>query len=299
MVSYAPELAINANRRPMKTDIIRYNLTDRGRTYRGKPRNFDIPRIVAAINSGPCQEKVKHRDMLGYYGHWPRVKFGMNPAEGGVVDGKAVRVEPAIVTTYLKALDDGTIEHQEEFLDNDAGKLAYNLYKSKAGGFSSAIDEYKRNGPEFYGFDYVLEPNYSTNRGYDISLDSALTLDAVEAIEAYQEHVGGMARLLDSVMADRNNVDAAYRDALKALATVSAENETYISLLTRRKTLDSVASLETVESPLLVDRSGLSALERNIRSFKTADLARFEPLDDEKKPENKTVSNVLDSIIGR
>src|SRR5258708_18352055 len=166
----------------MKTEIIRYNLTERGRTYRGKERSFDIPRIVAAINSGACQEKVKHRDMLGYYGHWPRVKFGMNPAEGGVVDGKAVRVEPAIVTTYLKALDDGTVEHQEEFLDNDAGKLAYNLYKSKAGGFSSAIDEFRRSGPEFYGFDYVLEPNYSTNRGYDIALDSALTLDAVEAI---------------------------------------------------------------------------------------------------------------------
>lgn len=283
----------------MQTEIIRYNLTDRGRTYRGKPRDFDIPRIVAAINSGPCQEKVKHRDMLGYYGHWPRVKFGMNPAEGGVVDGKAVRVEPAIVTTYLKALDDGTIEHQEEFLDNDAGKLAWNLYKSKAGGFSSAIDEYKRTGPEFYGFDYVLEPNYSTNRGYDIALDSALTLDAVEAIEAYQEHIGGMARLLDSVMTDRNNVDAAYRDALKALATVSAENETYISLLTRRKTLDNVASLETVESPLLVDCSGMSALERNIRSFKTADLGRFEPLDDQQKPTDKSVSSVLDNVLSR
>lgn len=283
----------------MKTDVIRYNLAERGRTYRGKPRNFDIPRIVAAINSGACQEKVKHRDMLGYYGHWPRVKFGMNPAEGGVVDGKAVRVEPAIVTTYLKALDDGTIEHQEEFLDNDAGRLAYNLYKSKTGGFSSAIDEYQRNGPEFYGFDYVLEPNYSTNRGYDIALDSALTLDAVEAIEAYQEHIGGMARLLDSVLADRNNVDAAYRDALKALDTVSAENEIYISLLTRSKTLDSVASLESVESPLLVDRSGLAAFERNIRSFKNATLARFEPLEEDKQPVDRSVSSVLDSVLSR
>jgi hypothetical protein len=283
----------------MQTDLIRYNLTERGRTYRGKPRNFDIPSIVAAINSGPCQEKVKHRDMLGYYGHWPRVKFGMNPAEGGVVDGKAVRVEPAIVTTHLKAFDDGTIEHRAEFLDNDAGKLAYNLYKSKAGGFSSAIDEFKRNGPEFYGFDYVLEPNYSTNRGYEVALDSALTLDAIEAVEAYNEHIGGMARLLDSVMADRNNVDAAYRDALKALATVSAENETYISLLTRGKALDSVSSLESVEPPLLVDRSGLSALERNIKSFKTADLGRFEPLEDEAKPADKTVTNVLDSVLSR
>jgi hypothetical protein len=65
----------------METKIITYNLKDRGRQYRGKERNFNIRSIVSAINGPACQERVKNRDMLGYYGHWPRIKFGMNPAE--------------------------------------------------------------------------------------------------------------------------------------------------------------------------------------------------------------------------
>jgi len=35
------------------------------------------------------------------------VKFGMNPAEGGIADGKAQAVEPALVTTHLVAHSDG------------------------------------------------------------------------------------------------------------------------------------------------------------------------------------------------
>lgn len=34
----------------METDVIRYNLTERGRMHRGVERRFDIPRVVEAIN---------------------------------------------------------------------------------------------------------------------------------------------------------------------------------------------------------------------------------------------------------
>lgn len=286
----------------MKTEVIRYNLRERGRTYRGKPRNFDIPRMVAAINSGACQEKVKHRDMLGYYGHWPRVKFGMNPSEGGVVDGNVVRVEPAIVTTYLKALDDGTIEHQAEFLDNEAGRLAYALYKTKAGGFSSAIDEFKSPGPEFYGFDYVLEPNYTTNRGYtlDSVLEEALTLDDVHAAERYMAHVTGMGVLLDAIQTDRdakeserNATELMYRMSLQTVAKLQAHNEELTSLLTRRNpTLD---ALEVVgDAPLMVSRSKGDALRKIIGGFRGA---RLEPI---VEPSNEPARDpAMDSVTNR
>lgn len=177
----------------MQTSVIKYNLRERGRIFRGQPRNFNIAAVVNAINSDACQEKVRNRDMLGFYGHWPRIKFGMNPREGGLEKGRPAFVEPAIVTTMLKAYPDGTIEHQEEFLDTDSGKLAAKLYKSRVGGFSSVIGNSK---VEFFGFDYVNEPNYSTNRGY--ALDSVdMTEDEIEAA-IYGESIRGIMTLLDS-----------------------------------------------------------------------------------------------------
>lgn len=91
----------------MQTKVITYNLRERGRQFRGKERNFNIRAICDAINGPACQERVKNRDMLGYYGHWPRIKFGMNPAEGGLDDGRPSLVEPALVTTMLRASPDG------------------------------------------------------------------------------------------------------------------------------------------------------------------------------------------------
>jgi hypothetical protein len=150
----------------MKTGIIKYNLTDRGRSFRGMPRDgvLNIPKLVTYINGGECQERVKSRDMLGYYGHATREKLGLIPKEGITSgDSPVPRVIPAIVTTHLKAWSDGTVEHEAEFLDTEPGQVASDLFRSKVGGFSSAI---RPVSMEFAGYDYVLEPNYSTNRGY-------------------------------------------------------------------------------------------------------------------------------------
>ncbi|NDI85085.1 hypothetical protein [Undibacterium crateris] len=253
-----------------QTGIIKYNLKDRGRKFRGKERNFDIPAIVRAINSGATQEKVKHRDMFGYYGHWPRIKFGLNPAEGGIVDGRHVSIEPAMVTIHLKAYDDGTIEHEAEFLDTNSGNLAQRLFARKTGGFSSAIDELK---PEFYGFDYVLEPNFTTNRGYELSLDSVgssgMTLDDIGNFVAdeYNRQLIGVLKLLDSL----NNEHA---NALDIVAKLTAENEHYLSLISSSRgagvALDSL-SFESI-SPLVVDKNSAHRLMGDIAYFKDAPL---------------------------
>ncbi|BCU64862.1 hypothetical protein [Acinetobacter bouvetii] len=53
-------------------------------------------------------------------------------------------------------------------MDNAAGEYTRKQYLSRAGGFSSAQD-YCRSGlglmPNFYGYDYVMQPNYTTNVG--------------------------------------------------------------------------------------------------------------------------------------
>lgn len=213
----------------LKPPIIRYNLKERGRQFRGVERNFDIPAIVAAINSPSCQERVKTRGMLGYFGHWARIKFGLDPAEGGIVDGKAQAIEAAIVTTYLKAFPDGTIEHQTEFMDNPVGHIVSRMFENRVGGFSSVIDP---NIPEFFGFDWVNDPNYSTNRGYDLILDSAspnlMSPDELMMAE-YAQQLAMVTSLLKS---------SEYREklALDSANRLKNENDELLDLMASGKT---------------------------------------------------------------
>lgn len=205
------------------TEIIRYNLRERGRKHRGTPRKFNIPALVAEINGPAVQERVKHRDMLGYYGHWPRQVFGINPKEGGIVDGKVVHIEPAFVTTYLKAFDDGTVEHRTEFYDNAPGRAAEALYDNKAGGWSSAIIE---SSNSFFGFDYVLEPNFTANRGYAVAMDgvgadAALTLDDVQA---YYDSTLEIVAMLDGVAANNERLRGEIDRAHRVIRVMQAEN---------------------------------------------------------------------------
>lgn len=219
----------------MKTEIIRFNVRERGRRFRGQDRNFDTAALASLINGGEVQERVKNGDLLGYYGHWPRVKFGMDVQEGAMVGGKPVHLEPAIRTTSIKAYPDGTIEHQAEFLDTAPGRLAQRLYQSKTGGFSSAINAPRRGSMQvpngFFGFDYVLEPNFTGNRGY--ALDSAgnrIELDDLdeaeaEVLDAVEEYTGMV--LATTAMLDR--VQADYDRQAEVVLVLQEENVEYQS----------------------------------------------------------------------
>lgn len=199
----------------MKTGIIKFNARDRGRKHRGQDRNFDTAVLCSIINSPEVQERVKNRDLEGFLGHWPRVMFGINPGEGGPDPrtGKHVRLEASHVTTMLRCDDAGNIEHEAEFLDTPPGRSAQRLFTSRRGGFSSAIacDSIgsaagKDVAVGFYGFDYVSEPNFATNRGF-----------ALDSIKAAAEFEGeGRMVLMDSVAEDNQNtltlLDGLYND---------------------------------------------------------------------------------------
>jgi len=268
----------------MQTNIITYNLKERGRQYRGKARNFNIRSIVAAINGPACQERVRNRDMQGYYGHWPRIKFGLNPAEGGLDGGKPSVVEPALITTMLRAHDDGTIEHQAEFLDTDSGQVAAKLYASRTGGFSSAIDQTR---PEFFGFDYVLEPNYSTNRGYALDDVRDMTLDDIEAA-IYDEQLRGMSVLLDAANTERER-------ASDVIEQLRAENEQLLSLLAA-KGIDADAALDSTGiAPLVLAGGVTDRMMRDMAAFRGAgNLPRFiEPKTDNPAPDHPLYDRLL------
>lgn len=198
----------------LQTDPITYNVNDRGRQARGVDRHFDCAALAGIINGPSVQEKVRLGDMFGYFGHWPRIKFGMEPQEGGVVDGVAISVEPALRTTLLRADELGNVTHRVEFLDTAEGHKARALYLSKAGGFSSAIDAVPGSTPMipkgFYGFDYVLEPNYTTNRGHRAVLD---------AVASVAERDPELLALFDQAMAESNQAATLLCGMLQALET--------------------------------------------------------------------------------
>jgi len=256
----------------MNAPLIRYNLKDRGRRHTGQPRNFNIRAICDAVNSPECQERVLARDMCGYLGHWPRVRFGLDATEGGIADGKAHAVEPAIVTTHLKAFDDGTIEHRTEFLDTASGQIAAKMFANKVGGFSSAIDQTK---PKFVAFDYVANPNYVTNSFRGVALDDALgggvgelTYDDVYAAEQ-QEREQTIICLLDSLHAERDQ-------ACETIEHLRAENEQLLSLLAA-KGAEPAAVLDAAHiAPLAVDIAPIERMRRDAALFRgAASLPQF------------------------
>ena len=188
----------------MKTELITYNLKDRGREFRGQNRDYskqgNLKRLVDAINSGATQEKVRLRDMHGFYGHNVRQIFGLIPPEVAIHEGSKIILEPDLATTHLKAYKDGTLEHQNEFTDSEGGEAAWRLYQKKIGGFSSAIDE---SSPEFYGFDYVLEPNFATNRGHT-TFDGIEDNEIIQLQSAYQDHVNATFDKVTTFLSQHN-----------------------------------------------------------------------------------------------
>ena len=255
----------------MTAPLIRYNLRDRGRQHTGQPRNFNIRAIMDAVNSPECQERVASRDMLGYFGHWPRVRFGMDATEGGIAGGKVHAVEPAIVTTHLRAFDNGIIEHRTEFLDTTAGRIAAKMFDSKVGGFSSAIDQMK---PRFVAFDYVANPNFVGNSYRGVVLDDAingslgeLTYDDVYAAEQ-AEQAQAIVSLLDSVHAERESTSA-------VIERLQEENEQLLSMLARTgaspdRVLDAAAITPAFVSRELADRR-----KKDAELFHRAELHGF------------------------
>ncbi|WOE40069.1 hypothetical protein [Acinetobacter chinensis] len=153
-----------------KTKRLKFNLFERGRKHSGVDRsNVDMKSMINLINAPDIQEHVKAGTLRGYNGHEIRQRYGMNPPDTVIIDGKVVNLTPSFRTIEFQAESNGDVSHVAEFFDNDQGEWALRQYKARAGGFSSA-QNYKRQGlgliaVAVFGFDYVTQPNYVTNVG--------------------------------------------------------------------------------------------------------------------------------------
>ncbi len=278
------------------TSLITYNVRDRGRKARGQDRNFDTAALAALINGPAIQEKVKHGDMVGYFGHWPRVKLGMEPQEGGIVDGRVVSVSPALRTLELQADPDGTIRHRAEFLDTNEGMIAARLYQSKAGGFSSAITPLPGTNPvlpaNFHGFDYVLEPNYTTNRGHKV-LDGAdqAASEREELLAMLDGAVGESMMAAVSINRLFDSLHQQHQLALQTLERLARENDLLIG------------RLAAGQSGSVLDSAGVAPLRANpapdFERFRSMELAPLQRIADEESAGSKAAERELGVMVER
>jgi hypothetical protein len=265
--------------------IIRYSLKDRGRIF-GIPRdNINVRDIVDKMNGAECQERVKCRDVQGYLGHWARIKFGLRPTTGGIAEGKMHYVTPDLVTTYLKALPDGTVEHKTELLDTTGGIAASKMWDNKVGGFSSAID---LNNNTFFGFDYVPDPNFIKNSFRGVMLDSATMTDADIEEAAAQELTHAMLLII-------NQKDYALDQAHAALNNAIIENEELLSILSAKREQGLIFDSASAgfERPLSVAMDNASRMLHDIESFgKIPHLPQIK-IHSENTKENKAYEKTL------
>ncbi|MDM1021602.1 hypothetical protein QSV37_15005 [Acinetobacter sp. VNK23] len=207
-----------------KTKRITFNLFDRGRMFTGKDRsNVNMKSMIKLFNSPQVQEMIKTGTFYGYNGHEIRQRYGMNPPDSVVINGKVVYLEPSVRTLEAYANNNGDVTHVEEFLENESGEYARIQYAAKAGGFSTA-QTYKRVGlglepVGLYGIDYVKQMNYATNVGdgqlFDglaipveqdglvACFDSATDLTQLSASEAMIAHL-----LEQQIIRDYDNIHA-------------------------------------------------------------------------------------------
>lgn len=159
-----------------RTIPVTFNVFDTGRTYTGKQRDYILNNIKEVINSPAVRERLRLRQLQGYFGHTMRELAGklnltaknvLNLPNGQQIVADAI---PGCVTTDLSIDDDGNVTHVQEVLDNDEGNKIWSLHKNRIGGFSWAASGGTSGGntliSSLFGFDYVPDPLNANNRGW-------------------------------------------------------------------------------------------------------------------------------------
>ena len=218
-----------------------FNIFDTGRKHSGRERGYLLDNVRSAINSDYVQERLRLREMIGYVGHG--VREMTKKMEVGEVDtaklpnGQELLIKaiPACVCTDISIDDDGNITHTEEVIDNDEGRTLLGLHNSRVGGFSWASTGGKQGAntliDKIFGFDYVVNPLFSGNRGFVLdsaSYDEKAVLDSLCGLGMDSDSaVDRLSNWYNSVELEARN----YRDqTVEYMNLLAAQNTEYDSL---------------------------------------------------------------------
>jgi hypothetical protein len=225
-----------------RTGVIRYNLNDNGRTFTGQSRKIDIDAAMRLFNGAALQESVQKGDIVGYVGHQYREKYKLDVPETVIEDGKTVVLEPAVRTIYIKCSPTGDIEHEQEFLNTAPGRVAQRLWDSKAYGFSSAIYAPEEGGLRvprgYFGMDLVRAPNYDSNRGYAVMLDSA-DAGAFSGVDTFASDNAALLDAVDTMIKDSDagalSISSAYLEQCQMNDDLVEQNARLLEMLSKAK----------------------------------------------------------------
>lgn len=215
-----------------------FNLFQEGRKYTGHHRNYILESAIKTCYAPETREGLKLREKLGYLGHGRREiarKLALSEVETvKLPDGSTIITEniPSNVTVAFEVGKDGSVTHSQELLDTEPGKAVSALNSSRVGGFSWACGG-ADGGPmaatkitAFQGFDYVMNPGFSANRGYilenadgasrDMILESICKLGVSDGnAETLLSHWVASAQIQAIELEDRLEQAAIYEDALR------------------------------------------------------------------------------------
>lgn len=111
------------------------------------------------VEDSKVQLQIKNGYAIGFYGHGNRNEnMGYIPNEKNT---NGDEVFPCCKTLSMEWVEPNLVRHKQRILNNDIGLEVQKLIKSGVGGFSSVHD---LKNKQFYGFDYVVTPNLSSNR---------------------------------------------------------------------------------------------------------------------------------------
>jgi hypothetical protein len=212
----------------------RFSLFNDGRKLSANKRNYIIKAVQAMINSPRTQELLRLGEAYGYYGHQSRQranKLSIGETEVIMINGRPVVVEnvPSNRTISITCSDDGIVEHTQEFLDTDTGRIALGLYNSRAGGWSWATGGQDTREASittsYHGMDYVLQPNYISLDHPAMMMESANSEQMI--LESLQEQGFDeeSARNIYANMTQQSNVELVgdLTNQLMYLESVNAE----------------------------------------------------------------------------
>lgn len=244
-----------------------FSLLDEGRKYSGQHRKYLIENAREMCYAPETRERIKNREALGYYGHNGRVYAGkMHIQEMEIVplpDGTKTVIYnvPSNVTTQFDIAEDGTVTHTQDILETKPGQVVSSLNASHIGGFSWACNgtdggsTRPSNLKGFEGFDYVLTPGFTLNRGY--VLESAQKQNILESISA----ILGQDQNAQEVFAGWQS-DA--EQSIKDLQFAVWENEAkYIDLKKQNANLQNQFAALTAEKQHIITES--AALRNHFR----------------------------------
>lgn len=278
------------------TKTLTYNLKDRGRLYGGKDRsNVDMKAMIRKINSPEIQEQVDSGFLNGFCGHQIRQRWGMIPPESVEIDGKILYLEPAIRTLSIKAFDDATVEHRQEFFENVAGEHVMRQYKAKVGGFSTAVN-YFIDGPilrpnVFGGIDYVFSPNYVDNASIGL-FDSSTASEVLPII--HQMLDSEIVALYDSMHS--SNQDHEYLQAMSKRARAAERELARLKKQTARRVQKTQQiTLDQYDSSLYSNTLNFDQELEAAKAFLTVPFAETEK---NKTPPEKDAERMLSTFGG-